>query len=203
MEFLNSSLSFISQLGPWVYGLIFWAAFLESMVFIGVVIPGASLIVLAGFLSSQGYLKIDLLILSTTLGAVLGDSLSYYLGTKGIHFFHNENKLLKAEHLDRGREFFDKYGSKSIFGARFIAPLRAIVPFVAGLSSMTQRKFLFWNILSGFIWSVFHLLLGYFLGNNLKTIEIWLNNFWYISGAIIGIFALIYGIRSFNKLFKY
>jgi len=129
MEFFNSLIESLPDLGAWGYGLVFLFAFLESMVFIGVIAPGATLVILAGFLSSQNYLRIDLLILVATLGAVLGDSLSYYLGTKGTMFFHNENKLLKAEHLDRGKEFFDKYGSKSIFLARFVAPLRAIVPF--------------------------------------------------------------------------
>ena len=198
----RQTLSYVSQLDPWLgYGLVFLMAFLESMVFIGVAVPGATLVILAGFLSSQGYLDISGLILIATLGAVLGDSLSYYFGTKGTGFFHNENKWLRAEHLDQGRAFFDKYGSVSIFWARFVAPLRAIVPFVAGISGMDKNKFLFWNVFSAFIWATFHLLIGYFFGNHLAVVETWLSNIWYASGAIIIILGLVYLIRFINRRF--
>ena len=199
MEFLNLLLSNTSQLVFWGYATSFFAAFLESLVFIGVVIPGSTLVVLSGFVSSQGYVSLWGLIFFTTMGAILGDSLSYYLGTKGTRFFHNENKLLKVEHLDRGRQFFQRYGSKSIFLSRFIAPLRAIVPFIAGISGMGKKTFLFWNILSAFIWSTTHILLGYFFGNSLPVIKIWLTNIGYVLGGLIIFFVAIYIMRCILK----
>ncbi len=195
MNFLTHILPSLSHLGIWGYWLVLLAALLESLVFVGVVVPGASFVVIAGFLSSQGYLDIGDLIWFAAIGAILGDSLSYYLGTKGTRFFHNENKWLKADHLERGKQFFHKHGSKSIFLARFVGPLRAIVPFVAGISGMKKSRFLFWNIISAFLWSASHLLLGYFFGNAFTTIEVWSTRVGYAIGITVVFLALIYVIR--------
>ena len=195
MNFLTNILPSLSHLGVWGYWLVLLAALLESLVLVGVIVPGAVLVVFAGFLSSQGYMDIGDLIWFAAIGAILGDSISYYLGTKGTRFFHNENKWLKADHLEGGKRFFRKHGSKSIFLARFIGPLRAIVPFVAGISGMKKSKFLFWNIISAFLWSASHLLVGYFFGNAFTAIEVWSTRVGYAIGAIFTFFVLLYVIR--------
>jgi undecaprenyl-diphosphatase len=195
MNFLTNILPSLSHLGIWGYWIVLLAALLESLVLVGVVVPGAVLVVFAGFLSSQGYLDIGDLIWFAAIGAILGDSISYYLGTKGTRFFHNENKWLKADHLEGGKQFFHKHGSRSIFLARFVGPLRAIVPFVAGISGMKKRQFLFWNIISAFLWSASHLLVGYFFGNAFTAIEVWSTRVGYLIGTIFVFFVLIYIIR--------
>ncbi len=195
MNFLTHILPSLTHLGVWGYWLVLLVALLESLVFVGIVVPGAAFVVIAGFLSSQGYLDIGDLIWFAAIGAILGDSLSYYLGTKGTRFFHNENKWLKADHLERGKQFFHKHGSKSIFLARFIGPLRAIVPFIAGVSGMKKSRFLFWNIISAFLWSASHLLVGYFFGNAFTAIEVWSTRVGYAIGAIGAFLVLLYFIR--------
>ena len=199
MEFFDSLMLFFSNLGYWGYLITFLAAFLESMVFLGVIIPGAVLVVLAGAILPQGYFSLTVLIFIVTLGAILGDSLSYYLGTKGTKFFRNENKLLKKEHLVQGKLFFEKYGSKSIAFSRFVGPLRAIVPFIAGLSGMNKAIFFFWNISSAILWALIHVLLGYFFGSNLSIIKIFINNTTYIFGLLIFIFILIHIFKIYYK----
>lgn len=136
------------------------------MAFVGTLVPGSMLMYLVGFISSGGYLNIVTLIWFAAAGAILGDGLSYFLGTKGKRFFHNENRFLKLSHLERGEEFFRKHGPKSVFLGRFVGPLRPIIPFIAGLSRMDKKIFLLWNISSAFLWSASHLLIGYFFGGN-------------------------------------
>ncbi len=195
MNFLANILPSLSHLGIWGYWIVLLAALLESLVFAGVLVPGSTVVVLAGFLSSRGYLDIGDLIWFATIGAILGDSISYYLGTKGTKFFRAENKWLKAEHLERGKQFFHKHGSKSIFLGRFVAPLRAIVPFIAGVSDMKRSQFLFWNIISAVLWSASHLLVGYFFGNAFTAIEVWSTRVGYAIGAIAVFLVLLYFIR--------
>lgn len=173
MEFLNSFLPTIQHLGIFGYWVVLLVSLLESLAFVGAVVPGAIVVVLAGFLSAQGYLDLGDLIWFAAIGAILGDGLSYYLGTRGTKLFRAENKLLKLSHLEKGEQFFKKHGNKSIFLGRFIGPLRPIVPFVAGLSKMNKWSFLLWNVASAFLWAATHLLLGYFFGGAIKTIEIW------------------------------
>ncbi len=168
-----SFLPYLDNLGALGYWVIFLIAFFEALAFVGALMPGASLMVLAGFLSTQGYFHIGDLIWFAAIGAILGDAVSYYLGTKGTNFFRAENKLLKVSHLERAQRFFERYGGKSIFLGRFIGPIRPIVPFVAGLSSMKIQTFIFWNVASGFAWAIFHLFLGYFFGGAFKAIEAW------------------------------
>jgi len=184
------------HLGLWGYWLVLLVSFLESLVLAGEIVPGAVLVVFAGFLSAQGFLDIGNLILFAAIGAILGDGLSFYLGAKGTHFFRGENKFLKSAHLERGESFFYKHGSKSIFLGRFIGPLRPIIPFVAGLSKMDKKKFMFWNIVSAFLWSAFHLLLGFFFGSALAVIETWTTRVGYIIGIFFLFFLLLYAIKA-------
>ena len=140
----------IEHLGALGYWLVLLISLLESLAFIGVIIPGSALVVAAGFMAAHGYFDIGDLIWFAAIGAILGDGISYYLGTKGTKFFRNENKILKLSHLDRGKHFFKKHGNKSVFLGRFIGSVRPIIPFIAGLSKMDKKAFFFWNIASAF-----------------------------------------------------
>lgn len=196
MEYLSLILPTVQHLGVFGYWLVLLISLSESLVFVGSVVPGAILVVLAGFLSAQGYLDLGDLIWFAAIGAILGDGLSFYLGAKGTHFFRKENRLLKAAHLERGERFFDKHGSKSIFLGRFVGPLRPIIPFIAGLSKMDKKKFLFWNIISAFLWSAAHLLLGFFFGSALAVIATWTTRAGYIVGILFLFFLLLYAIKA-------
>jgi undecaprenyl-diphosphatase len=173
MEFFDSFLPVIKHLGLLGYWLVFFISFAESWAFVGAMIPGTIFVVLAGFLSAQGYFDLIDLIWFAAIGAMLGDGLSYWLGSKGTKFFHNENRILKLAHLEKGESFFKKHGKKSVFLGRFIGPIRPIIPFVAGLSKMNRWSFFFWNITSAFLWAISHLLLGYFFGGMIRVVEIW------------------------------
>ena len=173
LEFIDSFLPTIKTLGGWGYWIVLLISLAEALPFIGLILPGSILVAFFGFLSAQGYLDIRNLIWFAAIGAILGDGIGYYLGTKGVRFFRNENKILKLSHLEKGGKFFQKHGNKSILLGRFIGPLRPIVPFVAGLSRMDRKTFLFWNVIGGILWAIAYLLLGYFFGSALPMIEAW------------------------------
>lgn len=173
MDFINSILPTFQHLGVFGYWLVLLVALAESLAFVGSIVPGAVLVILAGFLSAQGYLELGDLIWFASIGAILGDSFSYWLGTKGTTFFKEESRWLKRAHLEKGEQFFKKHGGKSVFLGRFIGLLRSIIPFIAGLSKMNKWQFLLWNVASGFLWATAHLLLGYFFGGVLNVIETW------------------------------
>lgn len=170
-DIINSFLPTLEHLGALGYGVVFLVAFLESIALVGSIIPGSSVVIFAGVLAAKGYFGFFDLIWFVALGAILGDSISYYLGTKGTKFFRNQNRFLRLSHLERGKIFFARHGPKSLFLGRFIAPVRAIVPFIAGLSFMNQRLFLFWNVLGGFAWAIVNISLGYFFGGVLNSVE--------------------------------
>lgn len=196
MEFFNSFLPTIQHFGMFGYWIVLLISLAEVLPFIGLFIPSATVVGLFGFLSAQGYFDIVDLIWFSAIGAVLGDGISYYLGTKGTKFFRQENKIFKLSHLEKGERFFRKHGSKSIFLSRFISPVRPMIPFIAGLSRMNKKVFMFWNIVSGVLWAASFLLLGYFFGGALNTIAVWSNR---IGIFILGTIILLIVIRIFVK----
>jgi undecaprenyl-diphosphatase len=155
-----------SWLGNWLF---FVLAFIESAPFVGVFIPGASLISIGGFLAYQGYLNTWDIVLFSTIGAILGDFFSYSLGRLGGDWIKN-NKIINYAILKHGEDFFQEHGNKSVFWGRFFGPIRAIIPFIAGLSKMKQGSFIFWNISSAISWAMLNVFLGYFSGSLIVSI---------------------------------
>lgn len=178
------------RLGQWGYAVIFLGAMLESAAFLGVFVPGESLVLVAGFLSAQGLLDLGDLIVVVTIGATLGDNIGYELGSRlgrpwALHYGRRigvtEARLLRAE------QFFSRYGGKAVFLGRFVGFARALVPFIAGSTRMRYRVFLGWNALGAALWAASFVLLGYFLGASWQSAERWMGR----ASAIIGGAALI------------
>lgn len=170
VNFLIPKIEHFRMLGYW---LLFLVALLESLAFVGIVIPGSTIVVFMGALAARGYLDLADLIWFAAVGAILGDGISYLLGKRGKVLFAENNRLFKRSYLERGEEFFSRHGGKSIFLGRFFGPLRAVIPFVAGISRMNPRQFYIWNILSAITWAFLHLTAGYLLGNAWNMIEVW------------------------------
>lgn len=171
MEYFLSLLPSIQQWGIWGYWIFLLVAALESSTFVGIILPGSAIVVIAGLLSAQGFFDIGDMIWFVAMGAIMGDNISYYLGRHAHQFFKKENKIFKLSHVKKGELFFQKHGNKSVFLGRFIGPIRSIVPFIAGLSQMNYWTFLFWNVTSAFIWSATTLGIGYFFGGTLNLFK--------------------------------
>jgi membrane-associated protein len=65
--------------------------------------------------------------------------------------------------LVQSKDFFEKYGGKAIIFARFLPIFRTFAPIVAGIVSMDKQKFMFYNVLSSFIWSFTLIFAGHYL----------------------------------------
>ncbi len=152
---------------------MFGILFAESGLFFGFFLPGDSLLFTAGFLASQGYLNIIILILFSFAGAVLGDSFGYYFGRRvgPAIFTRQDSLLLDREHINRAQRFYEKYGAKTIILARFVPVVRTFAPILAGVGSMRYPVFLLFNVIGGFLWAVCLPLIGYFLGNTIPNID--------------------------------
>ncbi|GAA2642798.1 DedA family protein [Paractinoplanes durhamensis] len=169
-----------SALGPsfldpeWListFGLIGILAivFAESGLLIGFVLPGDSLLFTAGLLVADGtYLHqpLWLMCLLVSVAAVAGDQFGYLFGRQfGPALFRRpDSRLFKQENLTRAKDFFAKYGARSIVLARFVPIVRTFTPIVAGASHMHYRTFLLYNVIGGTLWGCGVTILGYFLG---------------------------------------
>ena len=174
---LHYLLDLVARLGHWAYLVIFVVATLECAAFIGLLVPGESLMLASGFFSQQGSLELDAVMVVGFLGAIVGDNIGYQLGCRlGRAWLlqHGKRFGLKPSRLARAEAFFAHHGTQAVFFGRFIGFARALVPFVAGTSRMPYRQFLVYNGLGAALWSVGFVLLGYFLGASWRVAERWI-----------------------------
>ena len=160
--------------GPTYYAAIALVAFLESLVAAGVIIPGSSLIVFAGFLALHGRGNITTIILVASIGAFLGDMLSFWAGARfGERLIFSRLFLKRKELLRLAEKFFMEHGGKSVFFGRFVGPVRGFIPFVAGSARMRPKPFTLYAIVSAVLWGLAYPGLGYLAGYSWENVETW------------------------------
>jgi membrane-associated protein len=94
-----------------------------------------------------------------------GDNTNYWLGHYlGPKVFHDQNRWLKREHLNKTHAFYEKHGPKAIILARFVPIIRTFMPFVAGVGAMTYKRFISWSFVAAVIWVSLLLNLSYYFG---------------------------------------
>lgn len=152
---------------------LFFIVFAESGLFFGFFWPGDSLLFTAGFLASQNYFNLPILILIVFIAAVLGDSVGYTFGHKlGPKLFNKpDSRFFKKENLLKAQAFYEKHGPKTIVLARFTPIIRTFAPIVAGAGTMHYKTFITYNILGGALWTLLMCLGGYFLGSVIPDVD--------------------------------
>jgi len=149
--------------------------FVETGLLIGFFLPGDSLLVTAGLLSSQPDFGLNVYLLGAILSvaAIVGDQVGYLIGKQvGPRIFTREDSLLfHKKHLVRAQEFYERHGGKTIVIARFVPIIRTFAPVVAGVGAMQYRHFVVYNVLGGLLWIWSMLFTGYFLGRYIPGID--------------------------------
>lgn len=142
--------------------------FAETGLLIGFFLPGDTLLFAAGILTHQGVLGINvhLLVLVLIVAAIAGNTLGYYIGKKlGPRVFKKPDALFfNHENVQRAEKFYDKYGPITIILARFVPVVRTFAPVVAGVGSMSMKRFQLYNVIGGVLWISSITYLGYFGG---------------------------------------
>jgi len=170
-------------------------ALTESLIIVGLIVPGAVLMFGVGTLVGTGVLGFKETIILAFVGAVLGDGISFWVGkhyNEQLSRFWPFNK--KPEYLELGRAFFIKHGGKSIFFGRFVGPVRPIIPAVAGMMGMSSRYFLAMNILSAMLWAPFYLIPGIVFGKSIALAEVVGGRLMVILVTIVVLFVLLFWI---------
>lgn len=156
-----------SQIGIWIYVVLFLIIFSETGFVVTPFLPGDSLLFAVGALSSREFICPWSSFILISIAAILGNTLNYHIGKfMGPKIFHKENSLFfNKKHLHTTAQFYEKHGAKTIIIARFLPIIRTFAPFVAGIGKMKYPKFQAYNILSSILWSGSFITVGYFFGN--------------------------------------
>lgn len=157
-------------LGNWTYVLVGAMALLETGAFVGLVLPGDTIIILAGALAGVGRTSLALTIGVVWFCAWLGDTASFFLGERlgrGFIDRHGPRVRVTPERFASVERYFRRHGGTTILIGRFIGIVRALAPFVAGTSGMTYRQFVPFSILGTGLWAATFTLIGYFASRSL------------------------------------
>lgn len=166
--------------------LLFVIVFCETGLVVTPFLPGDSLLFAAGAFASRGSLDIGLIIGLLIVAAVLGDAVNYHIGKLVGPKAFRGGRFLKKEYLLKTQHFYEKYGGKTIIIARFVPIVRTFAPFLAGVGTMSYRRFAIYNVTGGVVWVLTFSLAGYWFGGISMVKE----NFTLVIMAIIVISVL-------------
>jgi membrane protein DedA with SNARE-associated domain/membrane-associated phospholipid phosphatase len=161
-----------NALGAWTYLLVGAFAFAETGAFVGLIVPGETVMLLGGAVAGQGAISIYLLIAIAWFSAWAGDTTSFFLGRRlGREFVMRNGPRFGISHerFEKVEDYFSRHGGKTIFIGRFISLVRAFAPFIAGSSGMRYRAFVPYSILGTGLWASAHILVGYFFSRSIDT----------------------------------
>jgi membrane-associated protein len=169
---LDQTLAGLAADHTWLlFAALFVVIFAETGLVIFPVLPGDSLLFLAGTVAAASGINVHLLVGTMLAAAILGDSVNYAIGRYiGPIAFHRPQdtilgRFLKAEHLDRTHRFYEKYGGFTIVIGRFVPIVRTFAPFLAGVGAMSYRQFLSYNVVGAVAWVGSLVYAGYLFGN--------------------------------------
>jgi len=152
-------LEFVTEYGPWVYGLLFLIVFAETGFVVTPFLPGDSLLFATGALCATGALSTPTAVGLLVFAAFAGNAVNYTVGRLiGPRVFSAtdrsgiSHRLLNRDHLKRAHVFFEQYGGKAVVLGRFVPIVRTFVPFVAGAAAMPSHAFVLYNFVGALAW---------------------------------------------------
>ncbi len=181
-----------NTLGAWTYLLVGFFAFAETGAFVGLVVPGETVMLLGGAVAGQGAIDIYLLIAIAWFSAWAGDTTSFFLGRRlGREFVmtHGPRFGISHERFEKVEDYFSRHGGKTIFIGRFISLVRAFAPFIAGSSGMRYRAFVPYSVLGTGLWASAHILIGYFFSRSIETAAKYAGKGAFLLGTLIVVVA--------------
>lgn len=138
-----------------------------AAVFVGSLLEGEAILMLAGFAAHQGHLSIGLVILIAFVGGTLGDQIFFWIGRQGGAPLLRRVPAVHARSLRVG-ELMKRYDAALVFGIRFMYGLRIAGPVAMGALGLSGRRFAIFNALGAAVWAPLIGGAGYLLGHTLE-----------------------------------
>lgn len=175
-----------------VYLILFVSLILE---FVALPIPGETMMALAGVMGYNGHANYWLMIMSGSLGTIIGMQISYEvgrrLGTKAINKYGKYIGLTKPR-MAQANKFFNKYGTVVIFVAYYLPGVRHILGYFSGISRIDAKKFHIYSTIGGIVWVVTFITMGYILGPAWQHVFNLMHKYGGLLVVLAGIFILLY-----------
>ena len=191
---------FIRQHQGWAGPILFVTAFGESLCIVNLFVPGTAILIAAGALIPLGIVDPWTGFFWSVPGAVIGDTLSYWIGRRFAPFLPRLWPFTRRpDMLPRGEAFFRRYGAWSVAIGRWFGPVRAVIPLTAGCMRMEPLPFQIANIGSALVWSPSLLAFGALAGTALRQFQ---EPTLIILGVLAAAALLVWGWRRFGRHFR-
>lgn len=201
-SFIDWLVKIIEVLG---YPGVALAMFIESFF---APIPSEIILPFSGFVASQGSLNIYVVIIVATVAAYLGTLPFYFIGLWGedvvLKFLKKYGKYLfiSQKDLDNGYKAFEKFGYGIVFLGRLIPIVRTVISFPAGASKMNFGIFSLFTLVGTLIWSSILAYTGYVMGENWKTVSVYVDEYQKVIIGVLLVIFLLYVWRGVRNLLK-
>ncbi|PIR93421.1 PA-phosphatase [Candidatus Falkowbacteria bacterium CG10_big_fil_rev_8_21_14_0_10_43_10] len=196
MHFISLLLPAIEHFHIIGYWIAFFAAMLETVLGVGWIIPGSTIVLFMGALAGRGYFDLGDLFWFAIIGAIIGDNINYYVGKKyGTKIIAKGFWFVKPHHIKKAEDFFNNHGAKSVFFGRFVPSIKEIIPLIAGTLNMKRAPFMVWNVLGAIGWSLAWILPGFFFAQSLDIAKTWLTRAGLFLTVLLAVFAIFYILK--------
>lgn len=157
----------VAEYGVWIYAILFAVIFSETGFVVTPILPGDSLLFVAGAVAATGGMNIHLLVALLITAAILGNSVNYAIGRwLGRRFFIDRgSRWLNPAYLDKAHAFYERHGGKAVVISRFLPIVRTYVPFVAGMAAMEPGRYTMFNVAGAVLWVASLCYAGFLFGD--------------------------------------
>ena len=194
----------ISIMNNWGYLGVFFLIAIEN---IFPPIPSEVILLFGGFMTTKSKLSIIGVIISSTLGSIIGALILYYIGKilnkerlkKIIRGKIGKLLRLKEKDIDKADEWFDSKGNKTVFFCRFVPILRSLISIPAGMSEMEMPKFLIYTLVGSAIWNSVITIIGSIVGEKWQSILDIFDKYSHITLIILIILFIIFVYLFYKK----
>lgn len=189
---LDQILPSLQALGLWSYWIIGLASTLEAFFVTGIFVPGTLVVDAGGVLVQQGALDFFDLVWFAAIGSILGGEISYWTGVLARKGLQSRWRPEDSAGYQKAERLFRRHGGMALVIGRFLGPVAGFVPFAASVSGIERRKFVIWNIISGFPYALGHVAFGYFLGDLITKLGPLATRIFLFAGAVTLVVAVLW-----------
>lgn len=189
---LDQILPSLEALGIWSYWIIGLTSMLEAFFVTGVFIPGTLVVDAGGILVQQGVIDFFDLVWFVAIGSIIGGEFSYWVGILARRGLNQHWNPKKSQNYQKAERLFRRHGGLALVIGRFLGPVSGLVPFAASVAGMNRRRFVTWNIVSGFPYALGHVAFGYFLGDVITQLGPIITRLALFTGAVLLVLAVLW-----------
>nr|WP_315267898.1 VTT domain-containing protein [Microbacterium lemovicicum] len=164
----------IAAAGPWALLVVCFIIFAETGLLIGFLLPGDTLLIIAGLLSHpsdvapHGVFGMNVWFVALLIGfaAFVGGEVGYLIGHKAgpAIFERKESGIFSRANVERTNAFFERFGAATVILARFVPVVRTFAPIAAGVGHMNKWRYTVYNLIGAVLWGIGLTMLGYAVG---------------------------------------